>query len=93
MEDLLNEKSVPETKEQMDYKIARFNTWSAKRYLSRGRTRMVAGGKIQDIIDLLMRDMGLEVHRRKSWFSDTFIPYRARDYRGIVQDMLAKSRR
>lgn len=90
MEGLHDDSAVPSSKEQIDYKVAEFNSWSAQRYLSRGRTRLVAGGEVQDIIDMLIKDLGLPVHRRRSWIKDTFVPYRSRDYKGIVQDVLKK---
>ncbi|RDW67767.1 hypothetical protein BP6252_09163 [Coleophoma cylindrospora] len=90
MEGLLDDGAVPSSKAQIDGEIAEFNSWSAQRYLSRGRTRMVAGGEIQDVIDLLMQDLGLPVHRRKSWIRENFVPYRSLDYKGIVQDVLRK---
>ncbi|TVY24203.1 FAD-dependent monooxygenase [Lachnellula hyalina] len=79
-------------KAEMDYEIAKVNAWSARRYLSRGRTRQVASAEIQEVCDLLMEDMGLRVKRKSNWFSDAFYPYTAQDYKGIVQDFLAKSR-
>jgi hypothetical protein len=39
-----------------------------------------------------MEDMGLRAKRKSNWLSDTFLPYRAQDYKGIVQDMLAKAK-
>jgi dimethylaniline monooxygenase (N-oxide forming) len=39
MEGLLD---LPTSKAEMDYDIAKVNAWSARRYLSRGRTRQVA---------------------------------------------------
>lgn len=91
MEGLLDEQTLPTSTAEMDYGIVKFNSWSALRYLSRGRRLMVAGGEIQDIIDLLMRDLDLEVHRKKGWLSDNFAPYCPQDYRGVVQDMLANA--
>lgn len=92
MEGMLDSKTLPASKAELDYGIAKFNTWSAMRYVARGRTRMMAGGEIQDIIDLLMRDLGLEIHRGRSWVRDAFLPYRAQDYKGIVQDVLERNR-
>ena len=46
LECLLPDTTILELKD-MDYEIAKFNAWSALRYLSRRRTRMVAGGEIQ----------------------------------------------
>lgn len=91
MENLLPEHSNPRSKAEIDAEIARFNVWSAKRYPPRGRKFMVAGGEIQDIIDLLMGEMDLKIHR-KWWLSDTFIVYRAQNYKGIVKDVLARSK-
>ncbi|KAE8443031.1 hypothetical protein EG329_002425 [Mollisiaceae sp. DMI_Dod_QoI] len=89
MEGLLD---VSKTKEEMNYDIAKVNAWSERRYLSRGRTRQIASVEIQDITDILMRDMGLKVYRKSNFLSQTFVPVRAQDYKGIVQEFLAKAR-
>ena len=39
-----------------------------------------------------MRDMGLKVYRKSNIFSEIFLPGFAQDYKGIVQDMLEKSK-
>jgi dimethylaniline monooxygenase (N-oxide forming) len=57
MEGLLD---ISKSKEELDYEIAKVNMWMARRYLSRGRTRQIASAEIQDVTDILMRDMGLK---------------------------------
>ncbi|KAK0108732.1 hypothetical protein ONS96_002578 [Cadophora gregata f. sp. sojae] len=83
---------ISKSKEEMDYEIAKVNAWCERRYLARGRTRQIASAEIQDITDLLMRDMGLKVYRKSNIFSEMFLPGSAQDYRGIVEDMLEKSK-
>ncbi len=89
MEGLLD---IPKSKTAMDYDIAKVNAWCARRYLSRGRTRQIASAEIQDVTDVLMKDMGLRVYRKSNLLSETFAPSRAQDYKGIVSEMLAKHR-
>ncbi|KUJ18470.1 FAD/NAD(P)-binding domain-containing protein [Mollisia scopiformis] len=88
MEGLLN---VTKSKDEMDYDIAKVNAWSERRYLSRGRQRQIASVEIQDITDILMKGMGLKVYRKSNFLSETFVPIRAQDYRGIVREFLNKS--
>jgi hypothetical protein len=88
MEGLLD---ISKSKEELDYEIAKVNVWMARRYLSRGRTRQIASAEIQDVTDILMRDMGLKVYRKSNWISEIFAPLRAQDYKGIVQEMVDKS--
>lgn len=89
MEGLLK---LTKSKEEMDYDIARVNSWSEHRYLSRGRQRQVASAEIQDITDTCMRDMGLKVHRKGNFLFEQFVPVRAQDYKGIVQEVLVQRR-
>jgi dimethylaniline monooxygenase (N-oxide forming) len=81
-------RDIPKSKDEMDYDIARVNAWSERRYLSRGRQRQVASVEIQDVTDALMRDMGLKVYRKGNFLSNTFVPTRSQDYKGIVQEVL-----
>ncbi|RJE25884.1 Flavin-binding monooxygenase-like protein [Aspergillus sclerotialis] len=37
-------------------------------------------------IDVLLRDLGLKVKRKKSFFKEMFEPYQLSDYRGLVQE-------
>lgn len=41
-------------------------------------------------VDLLMRDLGLKVHRKKGWFAEATEPYGPEDYRGLVDEFVAK---
>jgi hypothetical protein len=90
MEDLLGKTHPLPSKEDMDYEIARVNAWCARRYLVRGDTRSIASAEIQHVVDLLMKDLGLGAHR-KGWLMDAIVPYRAQDYKGIVEDVLRGS--
>ncbi|KAG8845066.1 hypothetical protein FRB96_002736 [Tulasnella sp. 330] len=40
--------------------------------------------------DLLLRDLGLEFRRKRSWLRERFTPYNVKDYEGIVDEWLAK---
>ena len=80
MEGLLEEQRLPNSQAEIDREITRFNVWSSRRYLARGRRVQVAGGEVQDMVDLLMYDMGLESHRKQGWFADRISVYTAQDY-------------
>jgi dimethylaniline monooxygenase (N-oxide forming) len=94
MEGLLEKIHSMPNKAEMDYEIAKVNAWSARRYLSRGRQRQVASAEIQDVIDMWVKDLGLRVHRKGGLLGirDTFLPYRAQDYQGIVREVLDKTK-
>jgi dimethylaniline monooxygenase (N-oxide forming) len=90
MEGLLEKIHTLPGKPEMDYEIAKVNAWCSRRYLSRGATRQIASVEVQQVVDLLMRDMGLEAHRKGNWVTDTFTPYRSQDYKGIVKELVEK---
>jgi hypothetical protein len=94
MEGLLEKIHTLPTKAEMDYEIAKVNAWSARRYSSRGRQRQIASGEIQDVVDMWIKDLGLKVHRKGGLLGlrDTFVPYRAQDYKGIVKEVMEKTR-
>ncbi|EEP82707.1 predicted protein [Uncinocarpus reesii 1704] len=37
-------------------------------------------------LDWLLRDLGLKVHRKKSWFAEIFEPYGPADYQGLIEE-------
>ncbi|KAL7928619.1 hypothetical protein V8C35DRAFT_228893 [Trichoderma chlorosporum] len=79
---------VPESKEDIDYEIAKVNAFGLRKNLSQEPT---AGAGIQHFIDLMMKDMGLKTKRKSGLgVKDTFIPYRSQDYLGIVDEILQR---
>ena len=92
MEGLLEKTHPTPSKEEMDYDIARVNAWCARRYPSRGRTRQIASAEIQHVVDMLMEDMGLNVWRKRGWIRDAVVPYTNQDYKGIVREVLQRSK-
>jgi len=86
MEGLLN---PSKTKEEMDYEIAVVNKWCERRYLGRGRSRQISSAEIQDVMDLLE----LKVLRKGNFLSETFVPPRPQDYRGILRGCWIRIRR
>jgi dimethylaniline monooxygenase (N-oxide forming) len=89
MESLLG---IQKTKEEMDYDIAKVNTWCEKRYLARGATRQTASAEIQQVTDLLIRGLGLRDKKKRSWFAEAFISMRSQNYRGIVGEFVGMVR-
>lgn len=58
------------------------------------------GGKIPDFvfdavpyIDLLLSDLGIEIHRKGGWFKEATDPYGPEDYVGVVGEWIAKGKR
>lgn len=45
---------------------------------------------ISQIFDTFMKDLGLNPYRKKGWYSENFDPYHPRDYRGIMEEYMAK---
>jgi dimethylaniline monooxygenase (N-oxide forming) len=74
--------------QELDYEISKVNVWMARRYLVRGRTRQIASAEVQDVTNILMRNMDLKVYRKNNWISEIFAPLRGQDYKGIVQEVL-----
>jgi hypothetical protein len=62
---------------------------------------LVGGLEIQDFIDVLMRDLSLEVERKggkgflglRAWAKEWFWSYMSKDYEGIVEEFWMGGRR
>ena len=80
----------------MEEDVAKVNAWIARRYGARGARDPEIILEIQTFFDVLMQDLGLEVYRRnKGWLGalrEWLTPYEAADYKGIVEEFLAKVR-
>lgn len=46
----------------------------------------------QMFTDLLMRDLGLQVHRKQGYMAEVLEPYGSQDYRDVVQEWLRRHR-
>jgi hypothetical protein len=40
-------------------------------------------------VDLMLKDIGIENQRKKSWFAERFTPYMPEDYIGIIDEYKA----
>ncbi|KAL7925255.1 FAD/NAD(P)-binding domain-containing protein [Trichoderma austrokoningii] len=88
--DNLVDLNISNSKYEMDYEIAKVNSWSLQKNLT---LEPRPGSGIQHFIDLLMKDMGLKAKRKgRLGIRDTFVPYRSQDYLGIVDEVLQKSK-
>ncbi|KAA8646116.1 hypothetical protein EYZ11_005526 [Aspergillus tanneri] len=84
---------VPE-QEEMEMEAATFNAWTRKRYIEQGKKHSYIVYDFISYLDTLMRDLGLNPRRKRTFFEEWFTPYRPRDYRGLIQEYLtAHSRR
>lgn len=82
--------NISNSKEDIDYEIAKVNAWSVRKNLT---LEPSPGSGIQHFIDLLMKDMGLKAKRKgRLGVRDTFVPYKSQDYLGIVDEILQKSK-
>ena len=81
---------------EMEGEVAKVNAWMARRYGARGARDPEIILEIQTFFDVLMQDLGLKVSRRNKGRSgglrEWLTPYEAADYRGIVEEFLAKVR-
>jgi hypothetical protein len=84
----------------METQISEVNAWELRRYRDKARRYPVGGLEIQDFMDVLMRDLGLEVERRRGrrargllgvrvWAREWFWLYMSKDFQGIVGEFLA----
>jgi dimethylaniline monooxygenase (N-oxide forming) len=88
--DNLVDLNISNSKEDVDFEIAKVNAWSLRKNLTLEPT---PGSGIQHFIDLLMKDMGLKAKRKgRLGVRDTFVPYRSKDYLGIVDEILQRSK-
>lgn len=39
-------------------------------------------------VDMLLKDLGMQVHRKPSWYKELFEPHGVRDYRDLTQDWI-----
>ncbi len=82
------------TEAQMEKDVAKVNAWMARRYGARGQRDPEIILEIQTYFDLLMEDLGLRVKRKQKGlfgpFAEWLLPYQASDYKGIVDEFLAK---
>lgn len=78
----------------MDLDTSRTNAFMRWRYRRAGILEPNSGAEIQDMCDLLCRELGVHAQRKKmrgGWnatWNEWFTPYRSMDYRGIVQEFL-----
>ena len=84
----------------METQISEVNAWERRRYRDKASRYPVGGLEIQDFMDVLMRDLGLEPERKRgtgargllglrAWAREWFWPYMSADYKGIVEEFKA----
>ncbi|KAI7774646.1 hypothetical protein LA080_008032 [Diaporthe eres] len=85
--------SLPATTEDMQYQAvlhSRFGKW---RYPGgHGSQYPDFVFDAQPYTDLLMRDLGLQVHRKKGFMAESLEPYGPEDYKDVVQEWLRRHR-
>lgn len=95
LEALMPTKAIP-SRAEMERDVARVNAWMARRYGGRGLQEPVVIMEIQSFLDTLVADLGLVVHRKRDrkgagltgWLREWIEPYRASDYKGVVDEFL-----
>ena len=80
---------LPKT-EQAEREIAYMNAFSKRRYPSHGATGAYFHFDLVGYTDKLMRDIGLNSHRKGSWWSDLTSPCLASDFKDIKDEYLSK---
>lgn len=79
-----------ETLEAMEKEVAEVGVWGRKRYLNLGEKSANVTFEFMPYFDTLLKDLGLETQRKGSWLEEWWGTYTPRDYRGIVQELVAK---
>jgi len=85
---------------EMETQISEVNAWERRRYRDKASRYPVGGLEIQDFIDVLMRDLGLDPERKRgmgprgllglrAWVREWFWPYMSADYKGFVEEFKA----
>jgi len=90
---------------KMEVDVSLINAWGWVRYRDKSMTYLDGSVEIQDFMDVLVRDLGLEWHRKKraglkklhfvgarANAKEWFWPYRGLDYDGLVEEYLHKYR-
>ena len=85
----------------MEENISLLESWCLLRFRDLSAVHLDGSEIIQDIIDLLMKDLGLRLDRKRleaerkgiwglfgwgAWVREWFSPYRGSDYRGLVEE-------
>jgi dimethylaniline monooxygenase (N-oxide forming) len=85
----------------MEENISLLESWRLLRFRDKSAVHLDGSEIIQDIIDLLMKDLGLRLDRKRleverkgiwglfgwgAWAREWFSPYRGSDYRGLVEE-------
>jgi dimethylaniline monooxygenase (N-oxide forming) len=77
------------SKEEMEWDVAKTHAWMARRYGARGHSLPEAVLEIQTFFDVLVKDLGGKVQRKGGW-GEYLSVYRARDYSGLIEEMLER---
>lgn len=79
------------TIEDIQYETVLFNRFGKFRYpLDYGAKHADFVFEAVPYFDMLMADLGLQVHRKKGWFSEMTTPYHPEDYANIVDEWRSK---
>ncbi|KAH8596605.1 hypothetical protein B0O99DRAFT_671186 [Bisporella sp. PMI_857] len=89
--------------EKMQEDVALMNSWGFAKTRCRDFPYLDGSQEIQEFMDLLVSDLGLEVMRKKraarkgfqilglrGWVKEWFTPYVGKDYRGLVDEYIEK---
>ena len=78
------------TQEQSEKEIAYMNAFSKRRYPSHGATGNYFHMDLIAYTDKLMKDIGLDSHRKGWWWKDLAYPCLASDFKGMKDEYLSK---
>ncbi|KAL2138829.1 hypothetical protein VTI28DRAFT_6192 [Corynascus sepedonium] len=70
----------------MEAEVALWNAWTRKRYGIQGQKHAYAIYDFLPYIDTLLRDLGINSRRKKSWFAHWFAPNYPREYKGLIDE-------
>lgn len=76
--------------EDIERHVAELSVWPMRRHLNNGIGKPTTlPCETMPVFDMLMRDLGLNPHRKKGWYKEFFEAYKPRDYRGILEEWMA----
>ncbi|KAI0886567.1 cofactor FMO1 FAD enzyme [Annulohypoxylon maeteangense] len=75
----------PPGEEEMEREVAEWNVWSRKRYVAQGKKHAYAIYDFLPYIDLLLKDLGINPHRKTGFFN-MFNPSYPSEYKGLIDE-------
>ncbi|GAB7353358.1 hypothetical protein MBLNU459_g3842t1 [Dothideomycetes sp. NU459] len=86
---LLGEIDLPSV-DSMATEISVWNAWTRKRYLNQGQKFCCSYYDFLSYVDGILEDLGIRSRRKSNFISEICSPYQPSDFKGFVDEYLAK---